>query len=276
MVMLAVRPIFGFTTMGRETFLARVIWENDWPVVNPGLGILSGELNIDLDEYIPDCRRTLIPGTKKLYDFTHLDELGYEFMCLRNPGADMYELREGEGLYLKCDTDLLSGKGSPSYVCIRQDCHCFEAAVTLTGDELYEGARAGIALFQSEDYNLRFEYSGVSANVILRKNGVDEKIASAVSPQKLITLVINVMGTKATLFTVRDNAAEILVRDLDVSSLSTEVAGGFVGCTIGMFAEDSETRPNAARACFKSLSYKRILPNAGKDGENAGDGREEA
>ena len=276
MVMLAVRPIFGFTTMGRETFLARVIWENDWPVVNPGLGILSSELNIDLDEQVPECRPTLVPGTNKLYDFTHMDELGYEFMFLRNPKPDMYEIREGEGLYLKCDTDHLSGKGSPSYVCIRQDCHCFEAAVTLTGDELFEGARAGIALFQSEDYQLRFEYSGVSANVILRKDGTDEKIASVVSPQKLITLVINVMGTKATLFTVREKEAEILVRDLDVSSLSTEVAGGFVGCTIGMFAEDSEERPDAARACFKSMSYKRILPAAKNSGEGADNSGEEA
>ena len=26
----------GYTTMGRETFLAEVTWEDDWPVVNPG------------------------------------------------------------------------------------------------------------------------------------------------------------------------------------------------------------------------------------------------
>lgn len=31
--MLAVRPLEGYTTMGRETFLAKVIWENGWPVV---------------------------------------------------------------------------------------------------------------------------------------------------------------------------------------------------------------------------------------------------
>ena len=41
MVMLAVRPLEGYTTMGRETFLARVEWENDWPVVNPGVGRLT-------------------------------------------------------------------------------------------------------------------------------------------------------------------------------------------------------------------------------------------
>ncbi len=31
MTMLAVRPLEGYTTMGRETFLAKVTWENNWP-----------------------------------------------------------------------------------------------------------------------------------------------------------------------------------------------------------------------------------------------------
>lgn len=31
MVMLAVAAVKGYTTLGRETFLARVIWEKDWP-----------------------------------------------------------------------------------------------------------------------------------------------------------------------------------------------------------------------------------------------------
>ncbi|MBR4719606.1 MAG: family 43 glycosylhydrolase [Lachnospiraceae bacterium] len=269
MVMLAVRPVGGYTTMGRETFLARVIWENDWPVVNPGLGLLSGELNIDLDEYVPQCSSTLIPATDKQYDFAHLDSLGSEFMYLRNPRDDMYELVSGEGLYLKCNTDLISGYGSPSYICIRQDCLCFEAAVTLKGDGLYDGARAGLCLFQSEDYMLRFEYSGVNGNVILRKDGKDEKLASLMCPQKLITLVINVIGTRATLFMVKDKTAAILVKGLDISCLSTEVAGGFVGCTIGLYAEDIESRDEEARALFKSFSYKRILPGdrSGTDGK---------
>ena len=260
MVMLAVRPIAGFTTMGRETFLARVIWENDWPVVNPGLGILSDGLNINLDEHISECRRTSVPGEDKLYDFTHLDKLGDEFMYLRNYKPENYELKEGEGLYLTCDTELLSGKGTPTYVCIRQDCHAFEAAVTLKADELFNGARAGLCLFQSEDYMLKFEYSGVNGNVILRKDGVDEKIASLVCPEKLVTLVISVKGLKATLFMIKENNAEILVKDLDISALSTEVAGGFVGCTVGMYAEDIEERETKAKACFRSMSYKRFRP----------------
>lgn len=261
MVMLAVRPIKGYTTMGRETFLARVIWENDWPVVNPGLGILSDELLIDLPEFKPQCKQTALPGVNKLYDFTHMDGFGPEFLFLRNPIEENYEFVEGEGLYLTCTADTISGYGKPTYVSLRQDCHCFEAAVTLkTGEGLYNGASAGLCLFQSEDYNLRFEYAGCNGTVILRRDGKDEKLASVVLPQELVTLVISVLGTRATLFMVDNGAPEILIKDLDISSLSTEVAGGFVGCTVGIYAEDTEDRDDKVKALFKSFSYKRIVP----------------
>ena len=49
--MLAVRPLEGYTTMGRETFLARVEWENDWPVVNPGVGRLTDTVEINLPKW---------------------------------------------------------------------------------------------------------------------------------------------------------------------------------------------------------------------------------
>lgn len=37
--------------MGRETFLARVIWENGWPVIAPGVGHLEDEFTIDMPEH---------------------------------------------------------------------------------------------------------------------------------------------------------------------------------------------------------------------------------
>ena len=41
MVLLACRPKDGYTLKGRETFLAKVVWEDGWPVVNPGIGHLE-------------------------------------------------------------------------------------------------------------------------------------------------------------------------------------------------------------------------------------------
>lgn len=34
------------TFRGRETFLAKVEWEDDWPVVNPGIGMIQKEVEL--------------------------------------------------------------------------------------------------------------------------------------------------------------------------------------------------------------------------------------
>ncbi len=170
----------------------------------------------------------------------------------------MCQLVNGEGLKLKCSVDTVCEKKNPSFLAIRQDCHCFEAATTFSSDDLYDGVSAGMILYQNEDYNLRFEYTGCRGNVILRKAGVDEKIASLLLPQNIVTMVLNVIGTKASLFMVEGKELKELVKGIDISALSTEVAGGFVGCTIGLFATTQEEDKAPTYVTFKSLSYKRI------------------
>ena len=62
MVMLAVRPREGYTTMGRETFLAKVIWEEGWPVVNPGVGMLTQEVKSICPSGIRGRRKGALPA----------------------------------------------------------------------------------------------------------------------------------------------------------------------------------------------------------------------
>ena len=50
-VMLASRPCEGHSSMGRETFLAKVIWEDGWPVIAEGVGHLEGTLELPTKEY---------------------------------------------------------------------------------------------------------------------------------------------------------------------------------------------------------------------------------
>ena len=71
---------------------------------------------------------------------------------------------------------------------------------------------------------------------------------------------MKVAGTSASLYSLSDKGLEPFVRDLDISALSTEVAGGFVGCTVGIFATDGEDREEPVYANFKSFSYERYEP----------------
>lgn len=249
-VMLATRPLKGYTTMGRETFLARVIWENDWPVVNAGLGVMASKMNVDLPEFIPETDERLVPGLAKHYDFTNMDKLDFNFLTLRNPKEDLYKFCDAEGLGIHCSKD------SISYLGIRQDSHIFGVTVVLKSNDLYNGAKAGLMLYQNDKYNLRIEYAGANAYAILTKDGVEEKLASVLLPSDHVTLFMDVVGLTASLYIGEGTKLEPLIKGVDISALSTEVAGGFVGCTIGMYAAASENDvPDDKYACFKSFSY---------------------
>lgn len=277
MVMLAVRPLEGYTTMGRETFLAKVIWENGWPVVNPGVGMLTEEVTIDLPQWDPkeggiapniwNC----IPGSARTYDFTKQEALGDEFMVLRNPGEGLYSLEAGKGLGLAFRSVSLKEQDSPAYVSVRQQHHSFEAMACVRTENLTDGRRAGIALMQSNDYHLRaaLDRNGdqLLAEVILCRKGQDEKVSSVVigDAQRIscekAELIIKVDGLSASVELSfapegRSQLTEkaVLCKDLDIRALSTEVAGGFVGCTVGMYAVGAQECDE--RAWFEGFGYQ--------------------
>lgn len=265
MTMLAVRPINGFTTLGRETFLARVWWENDWPIVNPGVGILTSELVIDLPEW--EQEYASIPGIDRSYDFMSMKKLGPEFLTLRKREEDNYTLIEDKGIKLLCRNSLKS-KGNVSYLGIRQDCHSFEIRTYLYTDNLFRGSSAGIVLLQNNRYHLRFEVSNGIGYVIMCKNGIDEKLATISVDVTNLIMVIRVSGLKASVLAVKNDKSYLVAKDIDISCLSTEVAGGFVGCTTGIFAsKDSELGDSASEnsdgeepyALFRQMAYVRLV-----------------
>lgn len=264
MVMLAVRPLEGYTTMGRETFLAKVTWENGWPVVNPGEGKLTDTVEINLPEWDPMTdptsytyrtkQKTCVPGSNRTYDFATMKELGDEFLFLRNPSANMYTL-EDTGLALNFGIKTLKEQDSPSYVAIRQQHHNFTVTSTLELANLSKDHRAGLALVQSNEYQLRVESDGSMVEVILCEKGEDRVVGSGVVNTKEAELFIRVEGLSAYAGVMVDGGEQILANDVDVRKLSTEVAGGFVGCCVGMYAVslNGETTENAS---FKKLSYE--------------------
>lgn len=266
MVMLAVRPVNRFTTMGRETFLAKVTWENDWPVVNAGYGMLTDEVEINLPEWNPseddtyDSSCNAIPGSNRIYEFAKMNRLGDEFLMLRNPGDDLYELVPGEGLKLSFRDITLKEQDSPSYLCIRQQHHYFAFRVSVAKENLTSGKRAGMALVQSNEYHLRVELAKITdkkceVRVIVCKQGEDQCIADREVDVagKMASITITVDGLVASIAV----EGQIVSEQITVSDFSTEVAGGFVGCTVGMYAvADTDDRKQAA--LFGSMSYQAL------------------
>lgn len=264
MVMLAVRPLEGYTTMGRETFLARVVWENGWPVVNPGVGKLTDEVEVDLPEWDPlkepdsytsrTGRKTCVPGSAREYRFVEMRQLGDEFLFLRNPREDLYELAEGKGLYLRFGSHTLKETESPSFVAVRQQHHSFQVRVGLNTENLSSGRRAGLALVQSDKTQLRLEITDGRAEAILCENGQDRQMGVCHVPEREAVLILRVKGLSAEAGVQTKEGERSLAQNLDLRSLSTEVSGGFVGCCAGLYAV-AEGLKTEERALFSSLEY---------------------
>lgn len=280
MVMLAVRQTKGYTTLGRETFLARVIWENGWPIVNPNIGTLTEELVVRVDDWEQEYASNSFPEADKHYDFANMQNIGSEFLMLRDPfdkfgrvisnakfsedktNPESNVVKEGlmPGLNLRCGK-AVTGKEDVSYVSVRQNSHAFEASTIIYNDNLNTGASAGIMLTQNNEYNLRFEVSNWIGYVIMTKAGVESKIATVHLKGSFVSVSLQVIGLGASITIKQGREFESVKEDIDISSLSTEVAGGFVGCTVGLFATDSnENREKPVFANFRQFDYVSLVP----------------
>lgn len=60
-VMLASRPCEGHSSMGRETFLAKVTWENGWPVIAEGIGHLEDTLELPTKNTVFQRKLAVLP-----------------------------------------------------------------------------------------------------------------------------------------------------------------------------------------------------------------------
>ena len=261
MTMLAVRPKECFTTMGRETFLAKVTWENDWPVVNAGVGLLTDVVEVDLPEWIPEndptsytsrtAHKTCVPGSGRTYDFAAMKELGDEFMTLREPLGEKAQLVAGEGLKLAYGKDQLTGDGVPSYLCIRQQHHCFTVSAAIRSASVADANAAGLVLFQNEKFHLKVEIKSGIASLILCENGQDKVLSEQAVVGEEITVGLTVEDLSAKGFVIDVAGKREFDTAADVRNLSTEVAGGFVGCTTGIYALGE-----SGEAIFTKLAYE--------------------
>lgn len=140
MVCLAFRIMPGnHHTLGRETFLAPVRWdENAWPVVN-GNGV------IQLDMNVPTLPLQAAKEKPETITFEN-KQLSPEWMYLQNPDMQNYEFKNGN-LRLKATPVSLNDQKSPTFVAIRQEHFNMEAATSLKLKDAQTNDEAGISVY---------------------------------------------------------------------------------------------------------------------------------
>ena len=254
MVALASRPYGGyFRNLGRETFLVPVRWEDGWPIVSPGTGKIESQYKKPL---LPADEEIEIP---KRDDFDS-SELSFIWNFLRTPREKFWSLTERPGyLRLRLRPEKVTEKRNPSLVGRRQQHIDFLAAAALEFNPAAEGEAAGITLVQSNAFNFRFEYILFEGRKMVRLvQCFDERetvIAQKEFQGQSLCLKVSAVGQDYSFsFGAKNTELEILAEKVDGRLLSTDVAGGFVGTYIGMFAS-SNGNTSSAHADFDWFEY---------------------
>ena len=244
MVFLAFRKAGGdFHHLGRETFLTPVTWNKEgWPEVSPDDVVLPGlkTKTLPLVPVAPQPERDE-------FDKARLD-LCWNF--LRNPDPALWSLADKPGfLALKGSDITLDQASSPAFVGRRQQHFNCTATTELEFDPAAEGEKAGITVLMNEKhhYDLCITKEGEKRYILLSyRIGNLKHIAyqSPIPPGKVQLRISSEPNWYTFSYLPEGSAAFINAGKMESRYLSSEVAGGFTGVYLGMFAEGEGKSPD--------------------------------
>ncbi|WP_163538537.1 glycoside hydrolase family 43 protein [Gracilibacillus sp. YIM 98692] len=247
MVCLASRPYGGYyRNLGRETFLVPFIWEDGWPIVNPGKGLIEEEMEF------PNLEEHKWPELPYADSF-EADQLDDRWNFLRTPRGDFWSLTERPGyLRLKAKKETIMEEENPAFVGRRQQHINFLAQTVMEFTLSSANETAGLVLLQNHQYQFRMEVilenGQTFIQLIRREDGIDEEVAKEKVASSTLYLKVEARGQAYSFyFTEKAFDWKELAVGVDGTILSTDKAGGFVGAYLGMYcsANGSEST-NAA------------------------------
>ena len=233
MVLLATRPrgvTPNFHVLGRETFLVPVDWIDGWPVPR--------DLALEMP-FAPPGAATGVP-TPARDDFDGAS-LGPEWVSVRGPLGDAASLRTRPGWLTLLGRETGLEDPWPVFVGRRQP-HLRCSARTFVEAGSAEG---GLAVRMDERHHYAVAVARGEVVVRAQIGPLSSVVARAPAPGAGVVLRIethdaapglNPAPDRVRLGFERDGAFEVLV-DLDGRYVSTEVAGGFVGRVVGLYAQ---------------------------------------
>lgn len=247
--------IYGgyYRNLGRETFLMPVTWENGWPVFSPGIG------KLEMTYPMPNLPKVK-PKIPLSCDHFENSQLDLSWNILRTPREEFYSLTERPGhLTLKLRPERITELVTPSFVGRRQQHINFVASTKMEFTPTNENEGAGIVLLQSNEYNFSFIYTIVGNSKVIRLiqcSAGEEKLLME-QPINASTLYLKVEAHGQDYsFYYSENPTEYktLIENVDGRILSTDVAGGFVGAEMGLYAS-SNGEQSDNKAYFDWFEY---------------------
>ena len=249
MTFLAYRNYGGsYHHLGRETYLAPVEWKKgEWPVVNGGLPIdtlvkantlpaVVLEKHLEADEFAPTTGK-------------------YEWMYIQNPIMANYATPDIKVRRLY-PHGTLTENNQPTFLGRRQE----SANFTLETSVLQDGdVEAGLTVYQINDGHLDLVVSKKEIALRCKLKSIDYVVKSVPRTASGCYTKIRIRsnGEMYTFEYTEDGTIWHELGSMNCSLMSTEVAGGFTGVTLGMFAEGKEKSGHADFSYFHYVAVKK-------------------
>lgn len=237
---LAVRPYADdYYTIGRETFLLPVRWENGWPIILPKGQAIPRKIKAP---DLPPQPAHLLPTSGPISYVEPFDgpALPMQWIGIRTPKHPFYRLADGM-LELDSGAPLGDLNGVPAFIGRRQQHANARFSTILRYVPEKEGDRAGLAAVQSDRSHLFFGLTRIAGATVVAlytrdAADADRLVASApVTVEGPVTLTIRMTGGTMAFDYAVGGATRTLKQGLDATLLSTKKAGGFVGTVVGPY-----------------------------------------
>jgi len=239
-VFLGIRPV-GYPKrhhLGRETFLAPVTWTEDgWPIFGD---------NGTIGETMPAGGLKLQPETVpplSARDGFNRDKLEPHWTFLRSPNPDNWSLTAKQGcLTLYGSPATLNDVGVPAFVGRRQQHFECRVSAQLTFAPRNDGEEAGITIYMNERFHYEIAVAKIAGErklIFRRRLGSLWKVENeAPWHEDRGVIIIKADRERYTFGFSSADGAGVPFRfgEGECAMLATEVAGGFTGVMIAMYA----------------------------------------
>ncbi|HLT72947.1 MAG: glycoside hydrolase family 43 protein [Bacteroidota bacterium] len=249
-VFLAVRPNNkDRVNTGRETFILPVDWSGEFPVFVNGLVPMKPKLKMPAGVENKTGQNGFFPNGNFTYteNFTS-DKLDYRWIGLRGP-REAFIARTKKGLAINPFAANIKELKPTSTLFYRQQHNSFSFTTTLEYKPNSSKDLAGIVCLQSEAFNYVFGVTKKDNDYILvlqrnerKEMGSNEIISKILGTAKIdiknpVRLRVEANGDDYV-FSYATNESDFTSVGGTVSGdiLSTNVAGGFTGCLLGLYA----------------------------------------
>jgi xylan 1,4-beta-xylosidase len=261
-VFLAVRPYEGnHYNTGRETFLAPVKWVDDWPVVDPDNKEIQYSYKVNYNEIKQKDARPQSGNFQ--YTITFEKDLENSLLFLRTCDSASFALSKSGGLTMKLKPETCMDTGNPSFIGKRQQHLYCTAETELSFAPKSDDEKAGLIIFQDEKhfyYLCKSVDKGKNVLQLFKSNNESTQMdlitqVSLKYPANKVMLRINAKGDKYSFqYATNPKTWTMLQDNVDARFLSTETAGGFIGCVFGLYTTSSG-KPTTNSASFAYLRY---------------------